>query len=243
MCNVNAGKEWIDDLLATDKNHPKDPLYEMVETSDLDLILTFASGGYNIIHPNSGTNVENQLFANLSTIIDDEPPVRSCDAPDQSLVIQQKQQSLTDRLYRDYKVPMFALQLGCCGMPPIADIATVWRSNIKNILNFVFLLSSGVEGQVQDVNGIAIRDAQVSVDSSSFAAVTKNLAHFKIVLSPNEHTIVVRAAGYKDYESKFRVSKNSINSLGVIVLYANDEKREHHQYHTTEAAMRISGKF
>lgn len=236
-------KQWVDNLLATDKTTTKDPLYEMIEHNSIDMILTFASGGYDVIYPRSGELVENQYFANLSKIIDDEPPMNPCSVLDQPSDIEQKQQVLSDRMFLGHRVPMFAIRLGCCGMPANTEVATVWRANIQKILNFVYLSSSGVEGKVMGVNGNAIRDASVSVDSAPFAAVTKNLAHFKIVLVPGQHSIVVKANGFNDYVSSFKVTKDSVVSLGSIVLYTNDDKREHHQYLSTGPATQISGKY
>lgn len=244
VCDVNVGKEWIDDLLATSNSNPlKDPLYEMLENDDYDLILTFASGGYDVIYPRSGQLVDNQYFANLSTIIDDEPPMNPCGVLDEPSAIEQKQQKMSNRMYLEHRVPMFAIRLGCCGMPQNAEVATVWRANIEKILNFVYLSISGVEGKVVDINGNAIRGATVSIDSSPFLAVTKNLAHFKRILMPGDHSIVVKADGFLDHQISVKVTKDAVISLGSIVLYGNDDKREHHQYLTTGPATQISGIF
>lgn len=239
VCDVNTGNEWIDDLLV--KKLPNDPLDEMVANGDFDLILTFTSGGYDVIYPRSGQEVEDEYFAGLSKVIDDEPPMNPCGVPDQPSAIEQKQQTLSDRLYSDYRVPMFAIRLGCCGMPANTEVATVWRSNIDKILNFVYLSSSGVEGNVLDANGTAIRSATISVDRSPFAPVTKNMAHLKLILLPGPHSLVVRANGFNDFETSFTVAKDTIYSLGSLVLHANDDKREHHQYLATGPATQISG--
>lgn len=243
MCDVSTDKEWIDDLLDNDKNSLKDPLYQLVESGGFDLILTFASGGYDVIYPRSDHIIEKQYFANISRIIDDEPPMNPCGVLDKPSVIEQKQQELSNKMYQDHRVPMFTIRLGCCGMPTNAEIATVWRANIQKILNFVYLSSSGVEGKVMDVSGSAIRNAAVSIDSAPFVAVTKNLAHFKVILVPGDHKIVVKAPSFLDFESTFKVTKYTLNSLGNIVLYANDDKREHHQYLSTSPAAQISGKY
>lgn len=242
VCDVTTGKEWIDDLIAASDHNPStDPFYKLIGNIDFDLILTFASGGYDVIRPQSAQVVENQYFAKMATNIVDEPPMNPCGVLDEPSSIERRQQTLSNKLFLDRRVPMFAIRLGCCGMPSDTEVATVWRANIQKILNFVYLWSSGVDGKVMDVNGTAIRSATVSVDSSPFWAVTKNMAYFKKILVPGRHSIVVRATGFSDYETSFTVTKDNVNPLGSIVLYANDDKREHHQYLSTGSTSQISG--
>lgn len=199
----------------------------MIDNDNFDLILTFASGGYDVIYPLTDSANETRHFASISATINDSPSMKPCAWNDHKSSIVQKQQSLSNHILRDHHVPMLALRLGCCGMPSNAEVATVWRANIQKMLNFINLLSSGIEGQVKGTDGSSIREARISVDSLPFVAVTKNLAHFKLILSPGEHTFVVMAQGYDDYRSSVLVDKDLMRSLGDIVLYAVGNNKKH----------------
>lgn len=228
ICDVSTDTEWIDELLAPPNAQQSDPLIRLIESVKFDLILTFGAGGQDVIHPVSDSDAYTQHFKQSATTINELPPAyrsaaEECPATTTRLSMHHKQQVFADRLYREHGVPIFALRLGCCGMPDDKHVATVWRTNIHKVLNFLHLLDTGVQGFVQDDKGNPIRDASVSIDASAFSNVSTNMAHFKKILSPGAYTIVVRANGFADYKKEFSVDKGILLSLNKIVLTASGE--------------------
>lgn len=126
---------------------------------------------------------------------------------------------ITNFFYKIHQVPLFTIQLDCCKMPPSNQIALVWRKNLHKMLNFLNLIETGIKGFVRDVNQKPIRSALIRVAGDSLVyQVTKNLAHFRIVLPEGAVTFEVSAEGYIKRFFPVVLNRNMIMDMGDVVL-------------------------
>lgn len=196
----------------------------MLQNEEFDLALTFSAGGdFDVMYPH--TNNKFPIFSRFARTIKTtgESSTETCSPSS----INQKDQTgrLTELFYKFYKVPLFTVDLGCCKMPGNEAIASTWRHNLKKMLNFLQLLETGIEGYVKDELGDPIRSAIVKVEGNSFEyRVTKNQAHFKIVLpTTNTLSMVFSATGYATKVIPIIIDENTVRNLGNIVLRKRDD--------------------
>lgn len=120
---------------------------------------------------------------------------------------------------------MFAVGASCCGMVKDRDVATVWRQNIHQLLNFLWLLETGVQGQVigrqqaaaESAAGGPLRQANILVDGRR-VPVTPNRAHFKVALPAGQHELIIVAPGFADERRIVQVRHGELLELGDVVL-------------------------
>lgn len=130
-------------------------------------------------------------------------------------------QHLTELFYNQYKIPMFTLGLSCCGMPVQSEIASVWRTNIHKIKNFLHLTDTGVNGQIQNYKSEPLRNAHVRFMGADYQAVynvTKNAARFQIILPAGDYQMEISATQYEPLVKQITVNHGEITELGVIRL-------------------------
>ena len=126
---------------------------------------------------------------------------------------------LTNLFYKMYNIPMFTLGLSCCSMPQQADIASVWRKNIEKLKNFLHLVDTGAKGFVHNQNGQPIREAFIRlIDHAPVYNVTRNAAHFKLILPEGLYALEVSAPNFESSVTKLEVKHGKITDLGVIKL-------------------------
>lgn len=223
-CDISVKEELADRLLSPESDHHKDMFLRMLNESDYDLILTFSAGSSESIAYPHTTNKQS-IFTAFAEAIDKQPaaaaaPKPACSANAARVHYSDALQRVTNLFFHLYKVPMFTIDLNCCKMPDDAAIATVWRQNIGKMLNFLRLTETGVQGTVQTIDGHPLREATVLVPERDLSfAVTKNLAHFRIVLPVGEHlTVVVRQKGYVSVSRQVHLVAGEHTDLGVIQL-------------------------
>lgn len=106
-------------------------------------------------------------------------------------------------------------------MPPANQIALVWRKNLHKMLNFLNLIETGIKGFVRDVNQKPIRSALIRVAGDDLTyRVTKNLAHFRIVLPEGAVNFEVGAEGYVKRFFPVVLNRDMIMDMGDVVLTA-----------------------
>lgn len=171
-----------------------------------------------------------RTFADFATSINAHQPehghdraASECPSTAQRLLDAQKQQRAIDQLYAELRVPVFALRSSCCQWSADAELSPLWRHTIHKMLNFVWLLETGVQGRV--VSGAEpVRAATVLVDGRA-VRVSSNRAHFKVVLAAGEHELIVRAPGFADERRVVSVTKGVLLELGDVQLVAGQSGR------------------
>lgn len=223
-CDISVKEELADRLLSPESDRHKDMFLRMLNESDYDLILTFSAGSSESVAYPHTTN-KPSIFTAFATAIDDKrtaagPSKPACAANAARMHHSDALQRVTNLFFHLYKVPMFTIDLNCCKMPDDATIGTVWRNNIRKLLNFLRLTETGVQGSVQTIDGHPLREASVHVPERNLSfAVTKNLAHFRIILPAGENlTIVLRQPGFMSISRSVYLVAGKITNLGVIQL-------------------------
>lgn len=243
VCDLNYdASQWIDRLLVDNSgresaSHPRDQFLRLMQSGQFDLMLTFGAGGLDVIHPGGGGGTDNNIassvrrtFASFATSIAEHKPEHGhwashCPPNAMRTSNEQKLQRFANQLYERHALPMFALRAWCCSLPTDAQLATVWRRNIHQVLNFLRLLETGVEGRVVAAGGegatalLPLRAARVLLDGRELS-VSPNRAHFKVVLPAGEHELIVRAAGYADVRRVVQVQRGGVLDVGEVRLVA-----------------------
>ena len=191
--------------------------------SNYDMILTFAAGGYDVIHPNLGAN-NNDIYSQFAKRINEhsimQPIDSSCSKTTRRIHQLESLDRITNLFLNMFKVPLYAMQLSCCKMPSINEIANVWRHNIYKILNFIKLTDTGFQAYVKDAHDNPIRNATAYVKGMNVVGfpVTKNMAHLKIMLPAGEHEITIKANGFAPVVLSAYVQENELLDKGIIKM-------------------------
>lgn len=228
---TQPSNQWIDRLLEAASNPPKEQLLHLLQTGQFDLVLTFAAGGFDVIHPKPAAPASAvRTFADFAASINAHQPehghdraASECPSTAQRLLDAQKQQRAIDQLFAEQRVPVFALRSACCQWSTDAELSTLWRHTIHKLLNFVWLLETGVQGRVLS-GGAPVRAATVLVDGRA-VRVSSNRAHFKVVLAAGAHELIVRASGFADERRVVSVTKGVLLDLGDVQLVAGQSGR------------------
>lgn len=216
-------EEWADRILSPEQDKKKDLFFDMLNEQKYDMILSFAAGGNDIVYPKILREKE-YIFKTMASTIDEHKSIiendLECPESLQRQTTQNTLQRLTNMIYIEHKVPMFTLKLHCCKIPSDQEIAMVWRHNIHKMLNFLKLTDTGVQGYVKSTDGKPLRNATVKVLNSDriVHSVTKNSAHFKIILPAGDYTIIVNSIGCTTYQMVIAVTFNNLYDMGEIVL-------------------------
>lgn len=205
----------------------------MIQDGDFDLVLSFAAGGYDIVYPQIPSGAKS-IFSNFAEKIertDDEhkikPITRECLTNPSRQHHDDALQRVTNELYNLYKVPMLTIKLSCCKMPKDADISTVWRRNIFKVLNFLKLTETGIQGYVRDASDKPLHNANIVLENGGTQlkySVTKNLAHFRMILPPGEVNIQIRCHGYVTRMLRYILIEHNVLDLGNLTLESGDDK-------------------
>ncbi|KAH9640540.1 hypothetical protein HF086_001589 [Spodoptera exigua] len=187
-CDIEAlEEEFGDSLYAYLTKKDMNPLsnysreisfVNMLESEKYDVILELASGSEDVKYPELSKN----LFEKFAKTYQDS---RVSEDRYQCKGAGVKHEDLIDVLCERYNTPVISAGLSCCKMPKDADIAWVWRSNLRGIMKFAELANTGVVGYIKNEEGVPMRDAIVAVTGVERQyRVTRNLAHYRIMLPP-----------------------------------------------------------
>lgn len=218
----------------------------MLNEDKYDMILSFAAGGSEIVYPTE-LNEKTSLFKEMAGSIAEHKSIieNDLECPE---TLQRKTSSITlqkvtNLLYSEYQVPMFTLKLHCCEIPTDQEIAMVWRHNIHKMLNFLKLTETGVQGYVKSSTDLPLRNATVTVLESDRITheVTKNSAHFKIILPTGDYTIVINSNGFSTYRMNIAVTINKLLDMGEIVLTSGAATTIPNNVHNTNRSSDVAG--
>lgn len=232
-CDISTNDELVDRILSPEYDKMKDIYLKMMQDGDFDLVLSFAAGGYDVVYPQLSTG-KTSIFSRFAEKIekaDDEHKIKSITR--ECLINPSRQhhadalQRVTNEFYHLYKVPMLTIKLNCCKMPKDSEISSIWRRNIFKVLNFLKLTETGIQGYIKDASDKPIHDAKIFVENDGTQleySVTKNLAHFRIVLPPGEVNIQIRCHGYAVRMLRYVLAENQVLDLGSLTLESGDDK-------------------
>lgn len=126
-------------------------------------------------------------------------------------------QKFTNLLYNELKTPLFTIETACCKMP--TNIAGVWRNNLEKMLNFLELIKTGVKGYVKTITGQPLRTASLRVQGNDLQYnVTKNLAHFRIILPAGRLSLEVSCDKYQSKSVVVTLNQGTILDMGDVIL-------------------------
>lgn len=232
VCDISSNDELIDRILSPESDRSKDIYLKMIQDGDFDLVLSFAAGGYDIVYPQVSSG-RASIFSRFADTIEKTEEHKIKQITPKCLTNPSRQhhvdalQRVTNEFYNLYKVPMLTIQLNCCKMPKDADISSVWRRNIFKVLNFLKLTETGIQGYVKDASDKPLRNASIIVESEETQlkhSVTKNLAHFRIVLPPGETNIHIQCRGYVTKVLRYILTEHNVLDLGNVTLESGDDK-------------------
>lgn len=133
-------------------------------------------------------------------------------------------EQITNLFFKIYQVPLFTIPLSCCKMPHNNQIASVWRSNLSKMLNFLNLINTGVKGFVRDIKGVPLKNAILRINGNELVyKVTSNVAHFRIILPTGPMELEFSCQNYTSRVIPVILNANKITDLGDVVLASISE--------------------
>ncbi|CAK1541831.1 unnamed protein product [Leptosia nina] len=185
---------------------------ELLESEKFDLVLEFSSGTEDVAFPDFSKNIHEQFAARYR---DNRALVDRYDCKPRNNVVHG---NLIDLLFERFNTPVISVGLSCCKMPSNADIAWVWRDNLRGIMKFVEVANTGVVGYVKNEEGGAVRGASLAITGTSRQyRVSPNLARYRALLPPGDYRVIVRCHPYRDQILNWRVVEGVIKQKDVIM--------------------------
>ncbi|XP_017489571.1 PREDICTED: carboxypeptidase D isoform X1 [Rhagoletis zephyria] len=219
ICDPELGNELADRMLSPESEKKRDLLLQFLESERFDLMLTFTAGSSELIYPKGEPVIEK--FAHIIKDSEFNAPPLQCPTTSTRSLHHAATERLTNLLYKMYNIPLFSLGLSCCRMPVQSNIASVWRTNINKIKNFLRLIETGIVGVVHNDKSEPLREAFIRlIDHKHVYNVTRNAARFQIILPAGEYALEISASGYESTVKRVTVTPHQINNLGVVQLNA-----------------------
>ncbi|XP_004519199.1 carboxypeptidase D isoform X2 [Ceratitis capitata] len=217
LCDPEMGNELADRLLSPESEKKRDLLLQFLENERFDLVLTFTAGSSELTYPKGEPIIEKLAHAIKDSEFSTQP--HQCPLSSTRSLHQSSTERLTNLLYKMYNIPVFSLSLSCCRMPIQTEIASIWRTNIDKIKNFLRLIETGVVGQVQSDKGEPLRSAYIRlIDHQHVYNVTRNAARFQIILPAGEYALEISAPNHESLVKRVLITPRELNNLGVLKL-------------------------
>ncbi|XP_030245291.1 carboxypeptidase D isoform X2 [Drosophila navojoa] len=217
LCDPMMSEELAERILSPETEPGRDVLLQFLRNERFDLMLTFSGGSSDLSFPHADSILEKFAHSIRRTEFNYSPLQCSSSATRQ--LHHDVTERLTNLLYNMYNIPMFTLGLSCCRMPVHTQIASVWRTSIEKIRNFLALVQTGITGLVQNEKGQPLREAFVRlVEHPTIHNVTRNAARFQLMLPKGLYGLEVGAPNYESKIVKTLVEQGVFSDLGVIKL-------------------------
>ncbi|XP_063896391.1 carboxypeptidase D [Helicoverpa armigera] len=189
----------------------------MLEAEKYDLILELSSGSEDISYPELSKN----LYEKFAQVYQDS---RNPNDKYQCKGNGVKHGDLIDVLCERYNTPVISAGLSCCKMPVESEIAWVWRNNLRGIMKFIERANTGVVGFIKNEEGMPMREAIVAVTGIERQyRVTRNLAHYRLMLPPGVYRVIVRCHNYHDQSLVWTVVEGVLKSKDIIMRRINSD--------------------
>lgn len=220
VCNITIRDELAHRILSTENDPKREIFMRMLKEGHFDLILTFATNLEDTVYPRSTNKLS--IFTSFARNIDEDQEKPLCQPTVSQMQQYHELQRLSNLFFSVYQTPMFTINLDCCKMPTETSIATIWRTNIRRMINFLKLTESGIEGYVTNVVGEPVRNATIRIlERDVVFSVTQNLAHFKQLLPQGENlTLEITGDGYNPQLVKVNLIDNRVIDMDAIALHA-----------------------
>ncbi|KAL0868000.1 hypothetical protein ABMA27_008658 [Loxostege sticticalis] len=192
----------------------------LLQSQKFDLVLELSSGSEDVAYPEA----ERQIYEKFARTYQDSrtPSDKFECSPINSNEVHG---ALIDSLLDVYGTPVVSAGLSCCRMPEESEIAWVWRNNLQSIMHTIELANTGVMGYVKNALGAPMRDAYITVAGISRQyRVSKNMAHFRVMLPPGEYRVVVSCHNYQDQAFTWRVVEKVVKHKDVVLQRVNAEE-------------------
>ncbi|KAJ8712882.1 hypothetical protein PYW08_008186 [Mythimna loreyi] len=190
---------------------------EMLEAEKYDLILELSSGSEDISYPELSKN----LYEKFAQRYQDS---RTGNDKYECQGIGVKHGDLIDLLCERFNTPVISAGLSCCKMPVQSEIAWVWRNNLRGIMKFIEQANTGVVGYIKNEDGMPMREAVVAVTGVERQyRVTRNLAHYRVMLPPGVYKVIVRCHNYHDQMLTWTVVEGVLKSKDIIMQRINTD--------------------
>ncbi|KAJ8985210.1 hypothetical protein NQ317_018239 [Molorchus minor] len=188
----------------------------MLLDEKFDLVLNIEGGTSGVLYPSTGDqtelykNIADKYNSNLKTPLTCSPQIRGTDY------------LLTDYLYHEYNTPMLTAKVSCCEYPDAGNLPYIWRDILGPTMTVLQTTLTGVEGYVKDTKLAPMSNATVKVSGMAQSyEVTKNLAHFKIMLMPGKYDLEVTCPGFESKLLHVQVTDGNLLSLKVTLYDLN----------------------
>ncbi|XP_034119415.1 carboxypeptidase D isoform X1 [Drosophila nasuta] len=219
VCDPVVSDELAERILSPETEASRDLLLQFLRNEHFDLMLTFSAGSSELSYPKGDSILEKLAHSIQRTEFNYSPLQCSSSATRQ--LHRETTDRLTNLMYKLYKIPMYTLGLSCCRMPAHSQIASVWRTNIEKIKNFLGLVQTGISGLVQNDKGQPLREAFVRLlEHEGIYNVSRNEARFQLMLPKGLYGLEVSAPNHESQIIKTTVQSGQLIDLGAIKLHA-----------------------
>ncbi|XP_076646852.1 carboxypeptidase D svr isoform X1 [Halictus rubicundus] len=190
---------------------------KMMANEEYDVIIILGSGARKVSYTDNNLHVYKTLAENYERSMHKG----TCNN------LNSEVKDVQDYIQSEYNIPVMSINLDCCKYPLAESIPIIWRENLLPLMQLIRSLTTGVRAIVTDVNNVPLREAVVKIGTKSYE-VSKNMAYFKIILLPGEHTVVFTCKGYTDQSVNIHVENENIIDINVK-LTKRDTGEEKHQ--------------
>ncbi|KAL1501684.1 hypothetical protein ABEB36_006968 [Hypothenemus hampei] len=185
----------------------------MLLDQKFDLILNIEGGNNGILYPYTHDKLEKySKLANLynSALKNHESCPKRISGTDSVL---------TDFLFKEYFTPMITLKVSCCDYPAVESLPYIWENILNPIMSVLNTTRTGVAGVVLNRKQNPLYNATIKVIGTEESyEVTKNKAHFKIMLPAGNYQIQISCHGYEADTMQVVVNEAIVTQLKVVLF-------------------------
>ncbi|KAK2580979.1 hypothetical protein KPH14_006039 [Odynerus spinipes] len=209
-CNPVVKDEVGEKLLSQNPNKTREmdiitnAFRKMLLNEGYDVIILLGSGYFGVSYAKDELNVYKTLAENYDQSMHKE----TCS------LTNNKGRNIAEYIQREYNIPVININLSCCKYPAASTIPTIWRGNLKPLMQLIQDLTSGIRAIITDDRGIPIREAVVKIGTKTYQ-LSRNMAYFKIILIPGDYELTFFCTDYAPKTLKVHVDEQSITDINV----------------------------
>lgn len=124
---------------------------------------------------------------------------------------------MQDYNYVWYGCHEVTLEVSCCKYPPAHELKKYWDDNQLSLIKFLAEAHRGVQGFVNDVNGIPLERVSMKVKGRDVGFLTTKYGEYWRILMPGMYKMEVFADGYVPREIDFMVVEQHPTLLNITL--------------------------
>lgn len=124
---------------------------------------------------------------------------------------------MQDYNYVWYGCHEVTLEVSCCKYPPAHELKKYWDDNQLSLIKFLAEAHRGVQGFVNDVNGIPLERVSMKVKGRDVGFLTTKYGEYWRILLPGMYKMEVFADGYVPREIDFMVVEQHPTLLNITL--------------------------